>query len=296
MPDTPEPQAIALFRYGLIADFIHQPLGSPGLYARLRERAAADCTIPGSSRVRVAPETLRHWLKAYRLGGFDALAPKGRADRGQSRALPQTLADALLSLKEEQPHLSIPKLFSAVSSVGPVPEGVTLAPSTVHRLLSRAGLMDKTAEDTGDNKDRRRFAHPGQLWMSDVMHGPTVAMPDSRIQRKAYLIAFLDDATRLIPYCAFALSENTQAFLAGVQASAAASRHPAAPVRGQRCELPLPAARPGVRPPGRGADPRPALPTQGQGVCCIVHLICRIGWNLPLMLRTAPPSSPGVDA
>jgi len=55
MPDTPEPQAIALFRYGLIADFIHQPLGSPGLYARLREKAAADYTIPGSSRVRVAP-------------------------------------------------------------------------------------------------------------------------------------------------------------------------------------------------------------------------------------------------
>ena len=30
---------------------------------------------------------------------------------------------------------------------------------------------------------------------------------------RAYLIAFLDDATRVVPYCAFALSENTQAFL-----------------------------------------------------------------------------------
>jgi hypothetical protein len=51
------------------------------------------------------------------------------------------------------------------------------------------------------------------MWMSDVMHGPTVAIGERQQRRKTYLIAFLDDATRLIPYCAFALSENTQAFL-----------------------------------------------------------------------------------
>lgn len=48
--------------------------------------------------------------------------------------------------------------------------------------------------------------------MSDVMHGPSVLVGD-RTKRKSYLIAFLDDATRVIPFAAFALSENTQAFL-----------------------------------------------------------------------------------
>ena len=33
-----------------------------------------------------------------------------------------------------------------------------------------------------------------------------------------------------------------------------------------------------------------------QGVCCIVHLICQIGWNLSLILRPAPPISSDVDA
>lgn len=69
-------QALALFRYGLIAEFISLPAGSPGLYAKLREKANAAYTIPGSKRTRVAPETLRHWLKDYRRGGFDALLPK----------------------------------------------------------------------------------------------------------------------------------------------------------------------------------------------------------------------------
>lgn len=209
----PHAQAIALFRYGLIADLLHLPAGSHGLYARLRAKAAAEYAIPGSSRTRVAAETIRHWLKAYRQGGFDALLPKPRADRGRSRALPQPMADALLSLKEEQPHLSIPQLIASVGEAAG--EAAAVAPSTVHRLLKRAGLMDRAAGDAETGADRRRFAfaQPGQLWMSDVMHGPSVAVPGSRARRKTYLIAFLDDATRVVPYCEFALAENTQAFL-----------------------------------------------------------------------------------
>jgi len=85
--------------------------------------------------------------------------------------------------------------------------------STIHRLLARHGLMDKPRSKQGD-ADRRRFAfqQAGELWMSDVMHGPSVFVGD-RIKRKTYLIAFIDDATRVIPYAAFTLAENTAAFL-----------------------------------------------------------------------------------
>lgn len=213
MTDQQYRQALALFRYGLIAEFTRLPAGSPGLYARLREKANADYLIPGTTRTRVAPETLRHWLKDYRRGGFDALLPKGRADRGCSRALPQAVADALLSLKDEQPALSIPQLIRALRDAGIAPASVALAHSTVHRLLSRAGLMHQ-APAAASSKDRRAFAfaHAGECWMSDVMHGPSISVP-GRGRRKTYLIAFIDDATRLVPYCAFALAENTQAFL-----------------------------------------------------------------------------------
>lgn len=47
--------------------------------------------------------------------------------------------------------------------------------------------------------------------MSDVMHGP--AVKDGGKKQKTYLIAFIDDATRVIPYAAFAHSENTAAFM-----------------------------------------------------------------------------------
>jgi len=72
----------------------------------------------------------------------------------------------------------------------------------------------RCAPEDPTSKDRRRFAFDkaGELWMSDVMHGPSVVF-DGKKRRRAYLLALLDDATRVITHAAFALSENTAAFL-----------------------------------------------------------------------------------
>ena len=212
-PDTDRARAIALFRYGLIAELVHLPPGSKGLAKQLAERAARDYSIPGSTRTRVAAETLRDWLKAYRRGGFDALLPKARADRGQSRALPAAVVEALLAAKEANPKLSVQLVIREARQSPEVPADLPLPPSTVHRLLARHGLMARSQEDPGE-RDRRRFAfaQAGELWMSDVMHGPSVLVGE-RTKRKTYLIAFMDDATRVIPHAAFALAENTASFL-----------------------------------------------------------------------------------
>jgi putative transposase len=209
----PDPRTVALFRYGLIAEFVHLPPNSPGLYAKLQQKAKQSYAIPGSTRTRVAAETLRDWLKNYRCGGFDALLPKPRTDRGRSRALPPAIADSLLSLKEELPQLSIPQLIRIAFERGIATDSQPLPRATVHRLFSRAGLMSKTAPTPDQDRRRFAFAHAGELWMSDVMHGPTVAIGERKQRRKTYLIAFLDDASRVIPYAAFAFAENTQAFL-----------------------------------------------------------------------------------
>ncbi len=212
MFDTDFARAVALFRYGLIAEFIHLPADAKGLYARLRDKAAHSYVIPGSNRTRIAAETLRDWLKLYRRGGFEALVPRPRADLGSARGFDPDVALALIALKEEQPALNIAQLIRTAHERGLVDAAQHLAHTTVYRLIKRAGLMDKSAT-APSALDRRRFAYaaPNQMWMSDVMHGPNVLVGNTR--RKTYLIAFIDDATRLIPAAAFALSENTAAFL-----------------------------------------------------------------------------------
>jgi putative transposase len=205
-------EEVALFRYGLIADLVHLAPGDKGLYQRLLKKAEGEYRIPGTLRSRVASETLRDWLKHYRKAGFDGLKPKPRKDVGQSRALPQEVADLLVSIKDDNPELSVQLVIKEALTTAQVPPELLLAPTTVHRVLTRAGLMLK--QDGGAEGDRRRFAFQkaGELWMSDVMHGPTVLVA-GKVRRKSYLIAFIDDATRVVPFATFALSENTAAFL-----------------------------------------------------------------------------------
>ena len=197
------------FRYGLIADLAHLPPGTPGIGERLREKANHAYAIPGTRRTRVAAETIRDWLALYRSGGFEALYPKARVDRGRPRRLPPDIAELLVGLKTEQPSLSVNALIGAARERG---VERPLAPSTVHRLLSREGLLDKRPGEPVAI-DRRRFAfrYAGELWMSDVMHGPKVS--DGRRRRKTFLMAFIDDATRVLPFAAFDFSESTTAFL-----------------------------------------------------------------------------------
>ena len=202
-------EQVALFRYGIIADFVNLPPGAKGLYALIKKKAEQRYAIPGSRRTEVAEETIRSWLKKYRKGGFDALQPKTRTDKGKARRLPVEVADVLLAIKEETPELTVPLVIKKARISGQVPAALHLPQSTVYKLLARHGLTQKKSPA----QDHRRFSYQyaGDLFMSDVMHGP--AVKDGGRKRKTYLIAFIDDATRVIPYAAFAHSENTAAFM-----------------------------------------------------------------------------------
>lgn len=212
--ENPETQ-IALFRYGLIADCVQLPKGKGNdLGKKLAEKAAQHYAIPNTRRTKVAVETMRGWIADYRQGGFDALKPKKRCDAGSARRLPQHVIDRLVAYKDEHPLFTVPMVITAVRSEMKLDPQLPLPLSTVHRVLCRAGVMHKKTTDP-TSLDRRRFSyeHAGELWMSDVMHGPAVFV-DGRRKQKTYLVALIDDATRIIPYAAFAMSERTEALLA----------------------------------------------------------------------------------
>ena len=91
-----------------------------------------------------------------------------------------------------------------------VAPGTVLNTTTVYRFLHGQDLMRLTKPNP---VDRRKFEAelPNDLWQSDVMHGPKIDV-DGR-QKKTYLIAILDDHSRLIVYARFYLSENLASYL-----------------------------------------------------------------------------------
>ena len=92
------------------------------------------------------------------------------------------------------------------------------------------------------------------------MHGP--AVPDNN--RKAYLIAFIDDATRIIPYATFTHAENTATFLPVFKQAILRSGLPARlyVVNGANIHSQQP--RPCLRQTRSGPNPRTSLPVTGK--------------------------------
>ena len=94
---------IALFRYGLIAPLLFDPLAAGELEKALRQIASKTYAIPYSSRTKVGVSTLRRYLQLYNQGGFEALRPKERADKGTPRVFGLEVLEKAIALREEQP-------------------------------------------------------------------------------------------------------------------------------------------------------------------------------------------------
>ena len=101
---------MAQFRFALIAPVVQGLVSDVSSAAYFRRITQMPLTLPDGREVRYEPKTPEKWYYLYRKGGFDALMPKGRSDRGQSRALPDTAVEEIFSLKEKFPRLNATRI------------------------------------------------------------------------------------------------------------------------------------------------------------------------------------------
>lgn len=197
---------IALFRLSVLGPLTSRLDLPHGERKRLlKELASRPYEIPGSRRCYLSEKTIEAWFYAWRRGGIDALAPRARRDKGQSKLAPE-LQELILQAKRENPKRSLDELCRLLEAQGVVAKG-TLKRTTLHRLLQRHGLSRPTGADS-QLVERRSYEaeHAGDIWYGDVMHGPKVAIKGQL--RKAYLVSLMDDASRLITHSAFCPGET----------------------------------------------------------------------------------------
>ena len=166
--------------------------------------------IPDSKRNTFSIDTLLDWATRYRNGGFEALAPKPRQDRGQSRAVTPQLASLIERLKRENPHRTGTTLLRelALSSGQDTP---ALSASTLYRFLKQRGLSERQLLAPHTHK-KFEAELSNQIWQADMLFGPWVQRPSvGRMQ--VFLHATLDDASRLIPHAQFYVSQGLDASL-----------------------------------------------------------------------------------
>ncbi len=196
----------ALFRLSVLGPLASRDRLEQGeLKALLRELAAQSYAIPDSKRVFLSEKTIEGWYYAWKRGGIEALTPKPRSDRGRSK-MPDSLQEAVCAAKKENPGRSL-RTIRQIVSVSGLAGTKALSRSSIHRLLQSQGLSNLPGSAV-QPVERRSFvaAYAGDIWYGDVMHGPKVLV-NGRL-RKAYLVSFMDDASRLITHSAFCPAET----------------------------------------------------------------------------------------
>ena len=216
-------EKIALFRYGVIASLVLEPLPRGELTRRAQEIAARHFDIPHSKRSSISEDTLLAWALRYRNGGFEALAPQPRRDRGKSRTIAPQLANLIERLKRENPHRTGTTLLRELAlSAGQ--DQASISPSTLYRFLKQRGLSERQLLAPQAHK-KFEAEHSNQIWQSDMLYGPYVQRPGGG-KMQALLHAILDDASRLIPHAQFYATQGLDACLDCLR-QAVASRGPA---------------------------------------------------------------------
>lgn len=202
-------QQVALFRYQLIC-----PALDPGLSAKARGRvvrAIAAGTHPGpfGGQHRYCRDTLDRWIRRYRAGGFEALAP---STRQPGTRIDTTVLELAVALKRENPDRTAAQVARILTTSG----GWSPSQSTLLRLFHRHDLIRPAGEGGTAVFGRFEAAAPNERWVGDALHGPKVG------GRKTYLFAVLDDHSRLSVGYRFGFAEDTVRLAAALRPALAA--------------------------------------------------------------------------
>src|SRR3989454_1301719 len=202
-------EQVALFRYQLIRE-----AADPGLSVRqrgrmVREIAGREHAGPFGEPVTVSRATADRWIRAWRSGGFAALAPPAR--QVTARTDPEVL-ELAAGLKRENPERTAAQVERILrKSCGWSP--------SVRTLLRHFDRLELTARPGGRAPavfGRFEAPAPNDTWTGDALHGPQVA------GRKAYLFCFLDDHSRAVMAARWGYFEDTVRLAAALRPALAA--------------------------------------------------------------------------
>jgi putative transposase len=154
--------------------------------------------------------TIQTWFYRYKNHGITGMTCDPRKDKGQTRKV--TPEELLEALNAARPHFHNARSNKRALYRFCIENGLLhperIAQTTFYRFIRDYDLLAN--EDT-DHKPRLAFSmkFANQLWQADTMFGPHVdtgMSPSSRKQAK--LIAFIDDASRVLCHGEFFFDEN----------------------------------------------------------------------------------------
>ncbi|MDH3494395.1 MAG: Mu transposase C-terminal domain-containing protein [Acidobacteriota bacterium] len=202
---------MGMFRFGVISPLLGEdpkPLGR-----RIQELAERVWTLPNGTLRQFAADTIEDWYYDYRLYGINGLINPSRKDKGTHRTLNPEICALIDETLKELPRFKGSNLIAKIDEANLRCDNVP-SDATLYRYIRKIRPL-YTADK---KKERKAFEAPyaGALYQTDIMYGPfiPVLQPNGRMAKKqTYLIAVIDDYSRLICHAEFFLSETLMDYL-----------------------------------------------------------------------------------
>jgi putative transposase len=198
-------EALALWRYHLIAEALNIRLGGRERGLLVRQIAGEHATPAGETR-QVSRNTLDRWIRRYRAEGLAGLRDRPRSDQGSARLDP-ALLDLAIRLRLEQPARSA----AHISEVVFARHGVRIAERTLAEQFRRRGFTRGELLRDGRTFGRYEADAPNERWIGDVLVGPFVPHPRAPGSVRARLFLLVDDHSRLLVHGRWVGNETLRA-------------------------------------------------------------------------------------
>lgn len=197
---------IALFRYGLISPVVNGTYEDKTQMDYFRRISQSKYDLLGKE-ITFSVTTIKKWYLLYRNEGYDGLVPKSRTDLNTSRKLKKEVQDKIVEYKKTFPHISGTLIYRKLIEEGYINEN-EVSKSTILKFIREHYLLFSDATKIDRRAFEMEFAN--DMWDADTSHGPYLTINNKKI--KTYLIAIIDDASRLITNAKFYYEDNAVNF------------------------------------------------------------------------------------
>ena len=180
---------------------------------RIRAVAERNHTDPITGNVHhFTWRTIQTWFSRYKKNGIATVESKIRSDKNQYRKV--NVQQLAAGIQEVQPSINPNKVGRSLKSAiykTLLKNGIfsrsQLSQTTFYRMVRENELLNKETCD----KMRLSFAmrYTNEMWQADTMYGPAIKNSEGQ-WKKTYLIAFIDDASRVITHAQWFYNDNTE--------------------------------------------------------------------------------------
>ena len=210
---SPRAEAVALARFALVSK-ISELLRTPVSLKVALDTVVSTSVLELDGQSKPVPRrTLEDWWYAYQHGGFAALHPKARSDRGLPRKLSPEQERHIVEAVKAHPGIAIKVLYRQWQEADPKLPAL----SAVYRALQRHSLNQSSRRylvRQALSGPAKAFEAPwvNELWMADFSPGPFLQLPGHKKSVATHLCAILDDHSRVVTHAAYYLSADTCSF------------------------------------------------------------------------------------